>query len=278
MADSKKSTEKSAAKVAAKKPVKSNAKPAKAGQPRNYKLATGVYRFSRTRMIKKKSLFLNKGKQWKKVEKKASKSKRPRFVTKPIGGEKNGEKRKILLRKMPKYYPTASRPRKPTTRKNFFCQHKRNLRPTITPGTVLIVVAGRQRGKRVVFLKQLKSGLLLVTGPFKLNSCPMRRINQIYVIATKTKLDISKVELPAGISDGYFRRRHPKRKRKDEGELFENKKEEYKPSERRKQDQITIDKQVLDIIRQHPEKKAILKYLASRFCLRNKMYPHKLQF
>jgi len=274
MADAEKKTPGNEAKAVKK--AKKAEKP-KEGKRRNYKLPTGVYRFSRNRMIKKRALYRYMN-QERKVEPKKRKSRPKRYIIKKIGGEKNGGTRRIRVKKLPKYYPTESRPRKPFTRKTFFCDHKRKLRKSITPGTVLILVAGRHRGKRVVFLKQLKSGLLLVTGPFKLNACPLRRINQIYVIATKTKLDISKVELPLRLSDGYFWRRHPKKPKKDEGEIFEAKKEVYKVSARRKEDQITVDKQILDVIRQHPDRKMMFRYFMSQFCLRNKMYPHKMRF
>merc|ERR1712006_34869 len=87
-------------------------------------------------------------------------------------------------------------------------------------GTVLILLAGRFRGKRVVFLKQLASGMLLVTGPYGINGVPLRRVNQAYVIATKTKLDISGVTVDGKFNDAYFRRPVKVAKKKTEDEFF----------------------------------------------------------
>ncbi|GIY09103.1 60S ribosomal protein L6 [Caerostris extrusa] len=160
-----------------------------------------------------------------------------------------------------------------------FKNHKRYLRGSITPGTVLIMLAGRHRGKRVVFLKQLGTGLLLVTGPYQVNGCPLRRVNQIYTIATSTKLDISNVKMPEHLDDKYFRRKKPQKKsKKDEEEIFETKKEEYSVTEQRKKDQLEVDRQVLDVIRKHPEKNTMIQYLKALFYLQNKMYPHKMKF
>jgi len=52
----------------------------------------------------------------------------------------------------------------------------------------------------------LKSGLLLINGPFKINGVPLRRVNQAYVIATSTKVDLTGFKLSKKFNDDYFRR------------------------------------------------------------------------
>ncbi|KAK2579700.1 hypothetical protein KPH14_011047 [Odynerus spinipes] len=245
----------------------------KHGRPRNYDLGNGVYRFSRSRMYHKKAVYKFLGKKTPRTVK----PKKPVTVEKEIGGDKNGEKRVVLLKKRRANYPTAD-PIKKRHAKKCFREHRRYLRPTLVPGTICILLAGPHKGKRVVFLKQLKTGLLLVTGPFLINGCPLRRINQNYVIATSTHIDLSGFKLPEHIDDEYFKRKRDKRAKKEEGDIFSKKKEEYKPSDQRKSDQKAVDKLVIEAIKKNQDKKLLFTYLSAMFGLRSSQYPHRLKF
>lgn len=63
-----------------------------------------------------------------------------------------------------------------------------------------------------------------MTGPFKINGVPLRRVNQSYVIATSTKVDISGVNVEK-FDDKYFAKEVAEKKKKGEGEFFEAEKE-----------------------------------------------------
>merc|ERR1712029_927733 len=50
-------------------------------------------------------------------------------------------------------------------------------------------------------------------------------------------------------------------KGKKEGDIFESKKEEYKPSDQRKADQVTVDKGLIEAVKKHADGKLLKQYL-----------------
>ncbi|KAL0282838.1 UNVERIFIED_CONTAM: 60S ribosomal protein L6 [Sesamum angustifolium] len=204
---------------------------------RNPELVPGVRKISRSKMYHKRGLWAIKAKNGGKF---------PHHEKAPASAP--------VVEKPPKFYPAddiknpLSNKRKPKPTK---------LRASIIPGTVLILLAGRFKGKRVVFLKQLSSGLLLVTGPYKINGVPLRRVNQAYVIGTSTKVDISSVNVEK-FDDKYFAKQ-------DKNAL---------PAEK-KDDQKAVDAPLLMAIEAVADLKA---YLGARFTLKDGMKPHELVF
>merc|ERR1712178_205599 len=126
------------------------------------------------------------------------------------------------------------------------------------------------RGKRVVCLKRLDSGLLLVTGPYKLNGVPLKRVNAAYVLPTSSKLNVSGVDV-SSVSDEYFAKSSTKSDKKDENAFFgsnpENKEDQAK-LEAKRATQKTVDSKVLAEVKKVNHFAA---YLGTRFSLRNNM-------
>jgi ribosomal protein L14E/L6E/L27E len=69
-------------------------------------------------------------------------------------------------------------------------------------------------------LKQIND-TILVTGPFKINGVPLRRINPAYVIATSTKIDLSSTNLDLSeFDEAYFKSKKEKKGKNAEEEFF----------------------------------------------------------
>jgi large subunit ribosomal protein L6e len=219
---------------------------------RNPELIPGVNKYGRHKSASKNYRHFKKG----------ANNKSKKIATKPEE-KKTGE---------PRWYAADDIKRPLVSRKS---HHKKTkLRSTITPGTVLIVLAGRFRGKRVIFLKQLESGLLLVTGPYKINGVPLRRLNQAYVIATSTKVDVTKVDIKA-IDDKFFAKTEEPKKKKDGEEFFEDKEKKVLVSENRKKEQGRVDGLLLPIVKAVPN---LGHYLNAKFSLTKGQYPHQIKF
>lgn len=234
---------------------------------RNSQIAPYVGRLSRSQVQSKKAS--HKKSSGRKNVAAPKKDAAPETKTKQL---KKGGERVIPVHKAARYYPSEDVKKPKVARKS---NRPAQLRKSIQPGQVLILLAGRFRGKRVVFLKQLESGLLLVTGPFKVNGVPIRRVNQAYVIATSTKVDLSGVSVDEKLNDAYFRREKASGT-KPEASFFADPANKPAHPSSKVADQKALDKAVIGAVKKSGP--VMAKYLAASFSLSNGDRPHAMRF
>ncbi|KAL9010199.1 MAG: hypothetical protein Q9173_004846 [Seirophora scorigena] len=178
--------------------------------------------------------------------------------------------------KAKKFYPAEDESKPKKVRKSI---KPARPRASLTPGTVLILLAGRFRGKRVILLKHLPQGVLLVTGPYKVNGVPLRRVNARYVIATSVKVDLKGIDektVEKVGEEGYFTREKKEQRVGEEGFFKQGEKpEKKKVASARASDQKAVDKALLGNLKQEA---MLLEYLRSSFSLRKGDRPHEMKF
>lgn len=187
----------------------------------------------------------------------------------------NNKEENKKLQQTKNWYPTHDSNKAQFKRK---CKMPKaaKIRSNITPGTILILLSGRFRGRRVVYLKQLKSGLLLVTGPYRLNGVPLKRVNQAYVIATKTKVNLTNIPHLEKLDDSFFKKVALKVNEKGEVIMPSSDKEKSdRVTSERKTAQSNVDAEVKKAIVSTPYLK---EYLKNRFALKNGQYAHDLVY
>ena len=74
----------------------------------------------------------------------------------------------------------------------------------------------------MILLKHLQQGVLLVTGPFKVNGVPLRRVNARYVIATSSKVDLKGLDVKTveKVSEAGYFSKEKKGEKKGEDAFF----------------------------------------------------------
>ena len=184
--------------------------------------------------------------------------------------KKNAEKKKGLKLKK-NWYPVSDL--KTHFKRKCKIPKKSHISAELVPGQVVILLSGRFRGRRVVYLKKLESGLLLVTGPYKYNGVPLKRVNAAYVLPTNTKLKVDE-KLAEGIKEELFKRVNIEIK--EEKDFFvEEKAKKERVTEERKKAQNDVDTQVKKAVDEVPMMK---EYLRNRFALKNGDKPHLMKF
>ena len=184
--------------------------------------------------------------------------------------KKNAEENKSLKLKK-NWYPVSNL--KSHFKRQCKAPKASHISAPLTPGQVVIILSGRFRGRRVVYLKKLESNLLLVTGPYKYNGVPLKRVNAAYVLPTNTKLNIN-AEIAKNVNDKFFDRVDIERT-KEEDFFEEKEKKKGRISEDKKKLQTEVDTEVKKAVDVVPMMK---EYLRNRFALKNGDKPHLMKF
>ena len=150
---------------------------------------------------------------------------------------------------------------------------KTHVAPELKPGQVVILLSGRFRGRRVIYLKKLETGLLLVTGPYKYNGVPLKRVNPAYVLPTNTFIKFDE-KIADKIDNKFFKKVDIERK--SEKDFFvEDKVKKDRITAERKDAQNKIDESVKKAVDAVPMMK---DYLKNRFALKDGDKPHLMKF
>ncbi len=164
---------------------------------------------------------------------------------------------------------------------------------TVAPGTVAIFLAGRFRGRHAVVLKALDAkkdaSTLVVTGPYKYNGIPLRRVNRRYIIATSTKINLSGVDakLLEKVNAATFKRAARAKAAKSAVGFLGRRKAaaaaaatagKKKIPDERVALQKQVDASIIAAIKKDAKGKQLPGYLRSVFTVKPGDAPHRMKF
>ncbi|CRG95092.1 hypothetical protein PGAL8A_00249200 [Plasmodium gallinaceum] len=207
-----------------------------------------------------------------------------------------GKKKVLIPVKAKKTIAKKYYGRKLASKRKYVVQRK--IRKSIEIGKVAIILSGKHMGKRCIISKILRSGLLVVVGPYEVNGVPLKRVDPRYLVVTSTNIfnfdNMKKLKenfmkkLEDINDDSFIKSLEIKRKQK---KLLKNKNESLfmnnvidKIKEIRKEDPKTqklenIQKDIGNLLKAEILKdKVFYSYLKSKFTLRNDMVLHKMKF
>ena len=149
-------------------------------------------------------------------------------------------------------------------------QNPQKLRESLA-GAVLILLAGQFRGKRVVLLKALESGLLLVTGPFAVNGVPIKRMRRMS--SRRRRRSTCRACRSRQTERPTWREKANIDEKDDNFFGADKPAPPVETSDERKKDQKAIDDKLLKVIEKTPMLKA---YLGALFTLTKGAKPHEM--